>query len=76
MKIRSTAHSAGTRRHGHSHAIHMPHPLHWLDEHPLIAALLITILLTLFVIGLAWLIQTGIGMDVFRNTRTPMMYRL
>jgi hypothetical protein len=58
----------------HSHAIHMPHPVHWLQNHPMAMALLLTAAIALIVIGTASLIQTGIRMDTFERLRFDYIY--
>ena len=55
----------------HSHAMHMPHPAHWLQEHPLALALLIAGLITLLIVGLSLLVNTGIKPSTF----DPFHYR-
>ena len=55
----------------HVHAIR-PHPAHWLSTHPLLLALLIAVLITMAIIGLASITNTGIRMD----TLQPFDYQM
>ena len=57
----------------HARAIHL-HPIHWLGQHPLLMALLIATLVTLLIIGLAAMVNTGIRMDVFDRLSYPAMH--
>jgi hypothetical protein len=59
----------------HVHAIHL-HPAHWLGEHPLLLALLISSIIALCVAGLIYLQSNGsLRFDLpERNLSYPMMY--
>lgn len=55
-------------------AIHL-HPLHWLGEHQLLLALIITGLITLFIVGLALLMNNSIRIDLpYKGINYPTMY--
>ena len=53
------------------HVIHMPHPFHWIHEHPAVQALMITGLIILLMICLGSLIGTGIYRSELNGFSTP-----
>ena len=55
----------------HAHAMHMPHPVHWLHEHPMALALLLAGIITLLIVGLAAVFNPEIKSDMLR----PFDYR-
>lgn len=60
--------------HRQQHVLHMPHPIHWIHEHPGIQALLIASLIVLLIIGLGSLIGAGIhqnGLSGFNTLDYP-----
>jgi hypothetical protein len=53
-----------------AHAMHRPHPIHWLGEHPMLLAALIAGLVAWLVVALASWINTGIKQE----TLDPFLY--
>jgi hypothetical protein len=58
----------------HVHALHL-HPAHWIGAHPIILALLIAGVVSLLIIGLAYLQNSGgIRFDLPDSPIYPAMY--
>jgi hypothetical protein len=61
-----------SRHHHHAHAVHM-HPVHWLEGHPLIIAFVLACAITLGIIALASIVDTGIRPEVL-DSKYPAVH--